>query len=669
MRSEINFPFRLGKAFPVTLLLLVVVGIFAPSLGFQFLNYDDFLHVYENQLIVNFSWSSLARFWSEPYQGLYMPLTYTCWGALSLLSGMVPLMGMAAEPNPVYFHAFNLTVHAATVIVLFLFLLRLLGDQWGAFVGALLFAVHPVQVEAVVWVSSLKVLLGGLFALLALLCYHSYAESGLQKGRWLAYGSGMFFLTAGLLATPFGVVIPFLAFAVGRLALQRHVRQLFCELTPWVILACPIMVVTKLAQPDAPHAFLPAFGQRLLVAGDALTFYLGKILWPLVIAPDYGRTPSFVLQHSWVYLTALLSLAGAVIFFWLVREHLPRLAFVLFIVPLLPVLGLLSFYFQKISTVADRYLYLALVGAALMLGWTASRHRRWAVTLPLLAILTMLGLRSVFLLPNWRDSVALNSYVIEINPGSSMGHNNLGVAYLEAGRVKEAIEVLQHAKEIESEEPDAYVNLGNVYQESGRFDEAIKYYLRALELAPSNAMAHLHLGEIFQARRSFEQALVNYRLAVAADPDNARSHASLGVVARELGLTEEAREHYRQALRINPEFAEVYNNLGQLEVESAHLDEALLNYRQALRLNPELGEVYNNLGSLYLRLGQPTEALPLLLKAREIFPEHPLPYHNLAEAYLQLGQVEQASSFAEQARSLGFEGATPSRVEGEPSVR
>lgn len=634
------------------LLPVLVLVVFGRSVGFQFINYDDFLHVVENPLITGFSLESMARIWSGPVEGLYMPLTYTVWGGMAVLSRLLPVVG--GFPDPFWYHTVNLFVHLAAVSVVFLLLRQILRDDIGAFVGAMFFALHPLQVESVAWVSGLKGLLGGLFSLTSLCLYLRFVSlpDGAGRQRYLYYFLAVGSFALGLLSSPTAVTVPLLAALTGRLVNSRPWPRLLKELFPWLFMAVPLMWLTKHAQPDATQTFWPAYSQRFLVAGDALSFYLGKLLWPAVLGPDYGRRPLQVLAEGRVYLSATLPLVLLILLAWKCRQSRIWLAVGLLVFPLLPVLGFVPFDFQKISTVADRYFYLSMTGPALLLGWIFTRYRsRWLVGLGIV-VLALLAGRSTLLLGSWHDSYSLNRHAIEVNPESGTAYINLGVAYLDDGLVSEALAYSRRAIEVAPYKTEAFINIGNIYRTEGKDDQAAGYYLQALSLSPDDPHVSYQLGEIYRRQGNLVSAMLYFRKAAAAVPVNVKALASMGVIADELGQRSEAIEYYRQALALKPDFAEVYNNLGQLYGNLGRTEEALASLARAIAINPDLGEAYNNLGELYLKNHRAGEAIAPLQKASLIYPRHPQPCLNLAKAWRLLGREDLAAVYEAKAASL-----------------
>ncbi len=640
-----------GVLIPVFLLLTVAMVFFSVC-GADFVNYDDTIHVYENDRITSFSMANFLYFWKGPHQGLYIPLTYSLWGLVAKVSSFLPASnGQLLHPS--LFHAVNLFLHGVAVVVIFQILRLMLKHDWAAGAGALLFAVHPVQVEAVAWVTGMRDVLSGLFSLLALWQYLSYA-SGARVGclRRKCYGlAGLFFLAA-LLSKPGAVTIPLVAAALGYFIMKRTARQLALELGPWVVLALPVAFAAKLFQPDAQYTFVPAFWERFLIAGDALSFYLGKLVLPWTLAPDYGRTPQYVLAQAWVYGSGLLSYLLFGLLLWKYRKPWALAATAAFVAVLLPVLGLTPFHFQDISTVADRYLYVAMLGPALALGWGLTQYQQlrwgWIVTG---VLLVALGIKSAAQVRYWQDSLTFNNYAVKVNPQSATAYINLGVAFRDAKQIDLAIAAYQKAIAIDPRNLQPYLNLGNRYKDAKRPQEAISYFKKAVEVDPADADAYFKLGDIYRESGDSREALSYYKLGLGLRPDFARGHANLGLLYKSMNNDAEAIAAYLKAIEVKPDFAEVYNNLG-LIYEKDNKEEAISMYQKALAMKPDLGEAANNLGILYLGLKRDREAIPLFQKAMAVYPDNPLPCNNLGLAYFNLGQFSEATGWFQKAITI-----------------
>ena len=321
------------------LVALAVVLVFWPVCTFDFTSWDDDKTVCDNAALNPPTVSSIASFWAKPYGDLYIPLTYSVWGAIASMAGVSPEPGTGIQLNPYLFHTANLLLHLASALVAYRILLILIGRYWPACAGAVLFAIHPVQVEAVAWMSGLKDLLAGLFSLLAVWQYlvavarnagtndlsieivgtvnrgtHSKSVPSIQTSpgsrfyfrRYLA--ATVFFLLA-LLSKPSSAAATVAVVGVlDLLLLRRSLRSSVCAVAPWVLLAIPFLYIAHRVQPGHLGGSIPLI-RRPLIAADALTFYMAKVLWPARLCIDYGRTPAMVLAGRLAWFTWIIPAA------------------------------------------------------------------------------------------------------------------------------------------------------------------------------------------------------------------------------------------------------------------------------------------------------------------------------------------------------------------------
>lgn len=518
-------------------IVLAVLALYYPVVGFEFLNYDDPTNVFENPLITSFSLDSLHRFWTGSFESLYIPLVYTFWGILAKVAQLLP--GSASALSPLPFHLANLGLHMASTLLVFRLLQRLGATSPAAAVGALFFALHPLQVEAVAWVTGLKDLLSGFLALLAIHYYLRHLQTNQEgsgpAGGWRDYALACGFFLLALLAKPSTVTVPLLAGVLGYFCAGQPFRKLARELLPMQAVALLVAMVTMAAQPGGQFPLILSFWQRILIAADALSFYGGKLFWPAVLGPDYGRMLVSILNNPRVYLTLLTPVVlGVAVYLGRRKRWLPA-GLLIFVLALLPVLGFLPFTFQKTSTVADRYMYLAMLGPAMLMamGWELLPAR--TARLVLLILLAGLAARSTVQVRAWRDSFTLNRLAIQVNPGSDKAYNNLGAAYEDAGNLQEALAAYRRAIAISPFSPYPYHNLGRLLSMAGFHREALDNFERALPLAPPSPAhvllhigdEHLALGNFAAARNSYLQALENGRRERLGPAEMAGINASL----------------------------------------------------------------------------------------------------------------------------------------------
>lgn len=531
-------------------LLFAPLLVYWPTWNFDFVTFDDGIHIYRNKLLNPPTWEGLRRLWQAPYQGLYVPLTYTVWAALSAVAYA------ADHASPVLFHAANVILHTING-GLVCCLLRAMGIAWAPALAATLFFVwHPLQVEPVAWISSLKDLLCSAFVLLALWQYVRFAKLEPGRRRVVAYLVSIAAFFLAILAKPAAIVFPLMAAVIDLAVLRRDWKSSWPAWLPWVWVALPVAWLTKSQQPDIQLDFVPAWYQRVLLAGDALVFYLSKTLFPFALSLNYGRTPERVLQGRWVLWIAVLPLLVGALAWRRRRESQRWLAgFLLFVVYLLPVLGLVPFYYQKYSTVADRFAYLALVGPALILGsWLASASRAgWVVTG---VTLGFFGCLSSAQTEMWRDNRSFIRQVARVNAGDADIQYSLGIVLAEESQPPGQGSFYSHLLRLRPTERDEV-------SRKKRHDEAVHHFQQALRLNPRHAPAHNNLGILFQRTGELRQAEWHFREAGNLEPKMGEAFNNLGVVLAELGDIRGALSAFSRAVELSPGDASAAGNLAR----------------------------------------------------------------------------------------------------------
>jgi protein O-mannosyl-transferase len=500
---------------PVLLAGLTVL-VFLPAVRFGFLHWDDHHLIFQNPLYTQFSWSGMLVPWRAQILGFYIPVTYTAWAIQHALWGF----------NANAFHAVNVLLHALNVALVFLVVRAILdardsrvavpdrrqttSDRPGsvafplvpvaAACAALLFAVHPVQVEPVAWLSDLKDLLATFFTFLAV---HAYFRPSRRTGRLhriALYGAGWFLLA--LLSKPavavFGPVVLVLDVALRHTPWRTALRHT----AAWLVLAVPFTVITKLAQPDAMFDYVAPLWLRPFVALDTLQFYAVKLVAPVRLAPEYGRTPQWLLESgAWRWSWVVPAIVGALLGWaaWR-RRFVPLVLVAAFVLALGPVLGLVPFFYQRFSTVADHYLYapflLVTLGVALALVAVPPRHRRTGVV-AVLALCTVCTVLTVRQLRIWQTDDTFFPYAIAHDPRGPLLRMNYGQALQAQGRYEDAIEQYRAGADIRPH-PDLYYNIASALFALKRYDEAETALLKAIELNPTSTELQ---GRLEQLRR------------------------------------------------------------------------------------------------------------------------------------------------------------------------
>lgn len=639
----------------IPVVVVITCLVFLPVCGFEFLGYDDTVNITGNPYLERFTLTNLLTFWRAPYLKLYIPLTYTLWSvqaALSRLLADAPGLPLNAH----LFHTVNLLLHSTTTVVVLLLLRRLGALAWAAAAGALLFAIHPVQVAPVAWATGCKDLLSGLWSVVALWQYTVAVQTTESQARHrLHHVLALAAFVLAMLAKPNAVTVPLLAAAIGLCELGQRPKRLLFTLGPWLLCALPIILMTQQAQTINDVELLPPFGQRFLIAGDALTFYVGKLALPLTLGPDYGRTPEFVLGQPLIYVSGLLPYLAIAFLLWKRPQPLLTSA-TLFTIALLPVLGFIPFNFQQVSTVAGRYLYLSMLGPAFalsrLLPRAASAKSKGMVAL----VLALLAAKTMIQEQHWRNPLAFNQHAVAVNPESWFFLNNLGNAYHDAHETAKAIDSYNRSIALKPDYELPYVNLAVLYKETGDPDKAITYFQKALAINPTMATAHNDLAMVYLDRGNTKKAIEHLNAALRLDPNYDHAYANLGIVYSRLNNRQAALTAYQRAVKINPNFAEAYVNLGALYKRMGDLDQAITCFNRVIALRPTLPEPYNNLGLIYLESGRPKKAISLFNKAIALGGKSPVPWHNLGRALLASGRAAEAITALQRAITidLGF---------------
>jgi hypothetical protein len=424
------------------LLACVVLAVYWPILGSDFKLLDDLFTIERNARLNPPTWQGLSWYWTHAEFGLWIPVTQTCWWLLVWVSAVIH---PSAGPSAMVFHAASMVLHVAGawgVYRLFQGISRQLGPSLetrdghlpaASLLAASLFAVHPVQVESVAWASGMKDVLAGVLAIWALVLMPVRGSTPRRLAASLVLG------WLAMLAKPSAAVLPILG-----MVLQGR-RGNWTVPIAWAVVAIPVVLVARMVQQT--DAIVPAtpLWLRPFVAGDALAFYLYKLAFPAWLTIDYGRAPHLMRENGWFFVTFLLPLSVAgLVFLARRREPLVARGGLFFLVALLPVLGLTPFLFQLYSTTADHYLYLPIVGAAIVLGRVGLsgarriRVRAWIIILAL-------AVRAFLQTWHWHDDRTLFVHAVNVNPRSWMAWNNLGTALLAEGEAESAAACFEQA--------------------------------------------------------------------------------------------------------------------------------------------------------------------------------------------------------------------------------
>jgi tetratricopeptide (TPR) repeat protein len=489
-----------------TALVLCTAAVFLQTVRFGFVDWDDFYLVVRNPDLIQPTWEGVKGFWTTPSFGLYTPMPFTVWAMLSKLAG---------ENNPGLLHELNILLHIVSATLVFSILRKILRSDIPAFLGSLLFAIHPLQVEPVAWIAGMNNVLAGMLSLAAIRFYLQFLESQMRN-RWWWHAAATFLFLLSLFSKPTAVVTPVIALALAWWRWPGAVRRVLLPLAPWALLAVIFACVARAVQPTS-SIMSPPIWQRPAVTISSVFFYLEKTFWPARLNMDYGLTPRLILQsQQWIGEGAYL--LGAAVILWFNRSSVQGVAMglLLMLLALSPVLGLTPFDYQKYSTVADRYMYLAMLGPALALAWSLTKIEGPAPRVIAGALVLALAVVSALRVPVWRDGPTLVKRTLEADPDNAAANDLAGYQFGHAADWPRAAQCYERALRSNGEDGDLHYNYANALQHCNHIDDAIAEYKKALQLPPGLmrertiyylGVVYLGKGELDLAEHLFNEVL------------------------------------------------------------------------------------------------------------------------------------------------------------------
>jgi tetratricopeptide (TPR) repeat protein len=626
------------------LLALVTLALYWPVTRYDFINCDDDLfvtsnvHVQNGLTLANIKWAFL-----NPVADNWHPLT--------VLSHMLVCQVFGLKPWG--HHLINVLLHALNATLVFTLLRRMTGVTWRSLLVAALFAVHPLRVESVAWVSERKDVLSGFFGLLSLIAYARYAQRtgmGSQESELgkleektisalaarhsaLGYGFALFFFALGLMSKPMLVTWPFVMLLLDYWPLERFKRnsgwRLVAEKIPFFALAALASVVTLVVQKRGGSLALSESLPFDARAENTLVSYcrhLGKMFWPTDLAVLYPHPGYWPIEK--VLLAGGL-LLGISVLLLVNRQRYPFLlmGWLWFCGMLVPVIGLVQTGSQAM---ADRHSYIPSLGVLILAIWGAcevTRRRRYQVV-----ALSVAGCAAVVLcfgltrqqLGYWKDSESLFRHALKVTENNYLAHLNLGTALGMKGQIDEAISQFQETIRLKPDYADAHFNLGATLGMKGQVDEAVKQFQEAIRLNPDHAKAHYYLGITFDRKGQIDEAISQYQETIRLKPGDADTHFNLGNALLQKEQTGGAILCFQRVLAIQPTNAVCLNNLAW--IRAAHPQAEFRDGAEAVRLAEKAcrltgyqeAVMVGTLAAAYAEAGRFEEAVATAQKAREL---------------------------------------------------
>jgi tetratricopeptide (TPR) repeat protein len=645
-------------------LIAVIIGVYNQVINFNFVGYDDELYVTKNLHVQKgISLEGLKWAFTTFHSANWHPLTW--------LSHMLDyeLFGL----NPAGHHWTNVEFHILNTLLLFFILFRMTGALWKSAFVAALFALHPLHVESVAWVSERKDVLSTFFGLLTIAAYYRYVKKSSATNYLLVF----IFLCLGLMVKPILVTIPFVLLLLDFWPLKRFQyksnfllksetanddanrsnHRIILEKIPLFIPVAISCILTFLAQQSegaVKHLYALALKYRVANALVSYTDYILKTIWPHklgVFYPHPGNT-----LPSWQIVGAALLIVAAC--YWAIRatKKYPYIPVGLFwyLGTLVPVIGLVQVGDQAL---ADRYTYIPLIGIFIIVSWgVPDLFKKWHDKKIFLGIsaailLAALSWKTFFQLNSWKNGITLFEHAISVTENNYQAQNNLGTAY-EPIDLDKALFHYKAALKIKPEFAMALYNMGTICMKKGRINEAVHHYLKALHIKPDYPAALNNLGEAFVKKGNYDKAVLYFKRALRTDSKKADARMNLANVLFLQAKPDGAISQYKKILQTDSKNADVHYNLAYVLSSQNRIEEAVSQYKKALRIDPEYSKAHYNLGNILLSQGKIKEAVTHYAKTIKFKPDDVKAYNKIGIILFKQGKFKKAGAFFSKALQL-----------------
>jgi tetratricopeptide (TPR) repeat protein len=582
------------------LLILVTAAAYWQLHDFDFINYDDNEYVYENPYIQDgVTFDSIIWALTNAHSNNWHPLTW--------LSHMIDwqLFGLWAGGH----HLISLFFHIVNSLLLFFVFRKMTGNVWQSAFMAALFALHPLHVQSVAWVSERKDVLSGFFWMLTLWAYIRYV----RRSDWPAYMLVLIFYIFGLISKPMVVTLPFVLLLLDYWPLNRlridesgknmraKISGLLLEKIPLFILAAASAGITIIVQHQsgALKSFdVIPFTGRLANILISYVNYIIKFVYPVKLAIFYpypNGIPGWKLAASGVILTAIS---------WAAIKSIHRnpwfiVGWLWFLGTLVPVIGLVQVGMQSM---ADRYMYLPMIGLLIPVAWgipellSGWHYKKAIFSASAACVIIILFWDIKTQLAYWTDTHTLFNRAIKVTENNFFAYNVVGDELARKGNYEAAEHSFLTALKIKPGDFDAMERLGQLAYRNKKYDQAISYYSKALILNPSDPKIYNKLGMVFFSQHAFERAREKFETAVRLNPKFDEAYYNLGLVDSKQGKISAAVINYQKAIALKPDYAEAHKSFADILFSQGDMAQAVKHYSEALRIHPDDATTHYNIG-------------------------------------------------------------------------
>jgi protein O-mannosyl-transferase len=602
---------------PAVLILFIIVGflLYGASLGGDFLVWDDRYLVRDNPIVAEMSPVTVRAAFTSFDPELYVPVTFLSLQVDHLIGGSSTWI----------YHTTALLLHILNAFLAFLILVALGRSRIAALIAGLLFLVHPVNVEAVAWISARKDLLSTSFALASVLFYIRYCRAP----RPVFYGLSVAAFALALLSKVSVLLLPAGLLLIDLLLRRQVTMRTLTEKIPYAALSVALGIVAVVAKSHVLQSSDPL--ATLLLAFRNIAGHLLAIAWPAWFAAVYpyaGTATLFALDIV-LSIVAVTGLVAAILWSWK-RTRLPAVGAAIFLLFLAPSFGT-YFKFDGIFLGSDRYVYAGWIGLLLIVAWgidtlvprlpEVRRKSAGAIVAVVLLALGILTARQALL---WQNTSTVFENVLQHYPESKLARINIAVGLREDGDATGAMAVMKQALAASPNDPKTLAVAASVEKATGQTAEARRHYQAALDIRPDMAEALFGLGTISEDEGKIDEAIGYYERAIAFDPALEGVHNNLGGLYLAQGRYVAAQREFESALDINPLLKQVHFNLGIAYQRHAMLKEARASFGNAIMIDPEYADAYANLAAVDLLENDDISARKNVDKALQIDPQHPV---------------------------------------------
>ena len=612
---------RIGIRYVVALFIAIsTLAVYQQVSNFKFVSFDDALYVKDNPYVrkgievEGIKWAFGFGYKDGAY---WHPLT---WMSLMLDAQLFGL-------NPGAFHLTNAMFHVANSMLLFFVLVKATKEKWKSALVAILFALHPLNVESVAWIAERKNVLSTFFWLLTMYFYVIYA----QKSSIARYLSTLIAFGVGLLAKPMLITIPFVLLMMDYWPLDRlkiltgnsetqfkkggmghSFGILLVEKLPFLALSGLSLWLSTASlrhYDQVVSGDVIPMGLRIENAIVSYWHYVFKMICPEDLAVFYPYPDAISL---WMTGAALGFICAASAISILKIKSLPALFFgwFWFLGTLVPVSGIVQAGLWP--AMADRWFYVPGIGLFIAVTWGgnalfdrlmaryAEYKRVFLASALFVVFVCVAGLMSKtwLQLKHWQNSLTLFQHTASVTRDNPVAYNNLGVAFADENRVRDAIKAYRKALLIDPDYDEAYNNLGLIFTQQGKLDKSLKTMSKALRLNPLNPKTHNNIGFVLAKEGNFSKAIFHFKKALEIKPNYADAHYNMGLTFMKQGKTHMAVSHYRKALDLNPYDSDVYNNLGVALIRQGKVDEGINCLKRSLQIDPGNRQTQRNIARI-----------------------------------------------------------------------